>query len=73
MKRVKYISGKAINLTLGKIYDVIDHKYNYCNFLLKNDIGYIDWYGSIGFVINQSYFVDATNEYRNNIIDDILS
>lgn len=68
IKKVKY-SYKGIpisNITIDKIYDVIEfHSPNQITFI--NDIGqkcysYTD--------INM--FIDATSEYRNDIIDEIL-
>lgn len=72
MKRVKNISGFN-NITPHKVYDVIEVRYiNREYFLIKNDIGYDQWYYTKDLLTDKILFKDVTSEYRNETISEIL-
>lgn len=85
MRKVKCInnSNRTNGLTIGKIYDVLEFYPNLdgiddCIFI-KNDLGFnITYYMHIlknnGFLITlgELAFIDATHEFRNEVIDEIL-
>lgn len=74
IKNVKHI-GEYVNLTNGKVYDVIKYlplTRFIPRILIKNDLGEQKWYRYYTIGIN-SRFIDVTSEYkRNKTIDSIL-
>lgn len=75
MKRVKYIRGYGPSLTKGKVYCVIEERniHNIGAVLIKNDQDNEQWYYTkTPTGIGKFLFEDATIEYRNEIIEDIL-
>lgn len=74
MRKVKPITkGYRYNLTFGKVYDVIKINTQDKKILLKNDLGNEEWYRTNGNVTNSSFFEDVSAEFRDHIIDYILS
>lgn len=81
MKKVKCVSDINDYITVGGIYDVIDSKYHpngyYHKIFIYDDIGELCEYHikCLNFRTGKEVilFIDATNEYRNLTIDDILS
>lgn len=78
MKKVKCIRRLYINVTKDKVYDVINYEYVDNTYLLKirNDNNVIMQYQMkfptrTGMLIEN--FQDVTMEYRDGIIDEILS
>jgi len=74
MRKVRYIPTDSMcydDITVGKVYDVILDLDDYY-ILIDNDKGERDFFFiySIGGILE---FPDVTNEYRNEIIDGILT
>lgn len=57
-------------LTENKVYDVIEYLKSdtYDSFYIINDVG-----SKIGFQVASRNFIDVSVEYRNAVIDDILT
>lgn len=82
MRKVKCVIQHRTNLTLDKIYDVINLKkttmttsngsFNNIKVLLKNDKGEEDWYIIKGNITRTIFLKDVTPEYRCETIDGIL-
>lgn len=77
MKKVKYVSPIVYSddsLTIGKIYDVL--KYTFILINVEGIVSILDDNGNIGdyFMrnIDGDLFIDATIEYRDGVINDIL-
>lgn len=74
MKKVKFIGTEVVklcyDLTYNKSYDVISsvELSNDILFIIINDIG-----RKSPFILSSGYFTDDTLEYRNDVIDNILT
>lgn len=81
MRKFKYIraTNRDLNLTKNKIYDLIDYivdswsdeDNNYDQIIIENDKGMIEDYYMFSLSM-RPIFEEATEEYRNEIIDEIL-
>lgn len=82
IKKVKFVWEKGLAcLTVGKVYDVYDVKEDYVKDHLGHTYTYnnIDIYNDLGglctlymAIMEDIYFIDVTEEYRNDGIDGIL-
>lgn len=67
MRKVKFsYKDKLYSLTNGKVYDVVELRDDY--FKIINDVGL-----EYGIMISNNLFIDVTSEYRNELIDEILT
>ena len=80
MRKVVYVYtgkyGYNTSLTIGKTYDVISYRKNkdfmHEVIVLNNDYGNNEWFFLYA-GYNTPFFEDVTSEYRNEIIDGILT
>ncbi len=76
MKKVKFKGGTRYDLTKDKVaallYDVVKYVIDTNSIILRNDIGVYDKY-YLNNPIAKVCFEDATLQYRNEVIDEILS
>lgn len=74
MRKVKYIGNGYIYLTNGKVYDVYEYvdspNINYQYVMIKDDNG--DYNIFYLYFNGRKYIEDATAEYRNILIEEIL-
>ena len=67
MRKVKFsYKDKLYSLTNGKVYDVVELRDDY--FKIINDVGL-----EYAIMISNNLFIDVTSEYRNELIDEILT
>lgn len=75
MKKIKVTTPNYSNIIPNKVYDIIDYIYDALN---QRDLDRIVIINEVGvrksfYVFNKGkFFEDVTNEYRTEIIDEIL-
>lgn len=69
MKKVKYIGHQtSVSLTHNRIYDVVNYDNHNNSIVVINDYNVLWTYYNSPYI----HFIDATEEYRGNVIDGIL-
>lgn len=71
MRKVRYISGYMSDLTIQRVYDVINS--NSRSVLIKNDLGNKRWYYTKIIITGELLFEDVSIMHRNETITEILS
>lgn len=71
MRKVRYISGYMSDLTIQRVYDVINS--NSRSVLIKNDLGNKRWYYTKIIITGELLFEDVSIRHRNETITEILS